>query len=183
MVQDDPKMRDDSKLLNRRAFLALGGLPSWLSTWPLLPLVFAMCIYGPLRRSPTMLVTIFVAMALPRKSSMRSMSSLPGGRMIKHLGHFGYLGPPDAETLEGLSKRARWHLQRRRLYVKWAADRVDKELHCAWRSVLPLSPRQEIARAVGGESQSLLCYHAAASAGLWDGYGDSHGVNKSMRTR
>lgn len=155
---------DPKALMKRRALLALGGLPSWLNSWPLLPIVFAMCIYGPMRRSPTIsMITIFVAMALPRNSGL----SEKGGRMI--LGHLGYLGPPDAETLEGFSKRARWHLQRRRLYVKWAADRVDKELHCAWRSVLPLSPRQAIARAVGGEGRSLLCYHAAASAGRREG--------------
>lgn len=159
MVQDGPwkgmQGVDSKTLLNHRDLP--WGLPAWLNTWPLLPIVFAMCIYGPIRHSPAMMVTIFVAMALPRRNSFQK-----GGQMIKNLGH---LGPPDAETLEGISKRARWHLQRRRLYVKWAADRVDKELHCAWRSVLPLSPRQAIARAVGGESRSLLCYHAAASAG------------------
>eukprot|EP00435_Cladocopium_sp_Y103_P028462 s4052_g7.t1 len=160
MVQDGPwkgmQGVDSKTLLNHRDLP--WGLPAWLNTWPLLPIVFAMCIYGPIRHSPAMMVTIFVAMALPRRTSFQK-----GGQMIKNLGH---LGPPDAETLEGISKRARWHLQRRRLYVKWAADRVDKELHCAWRSVLPLSPRQAIARAVGGESRSLLCYHSAASAGF-----------------
>ena len=40
----------------------------------------------------------------------------------------------------GISQRARWHLQRRRLYVKWAADRVDKELHEAWRSAASVAP-------------------------------------------
>mmetsp|Transcript_64676 Transcript_64676/g.79145 ORF Transcript_64676/g.79145 Transcript_64676/m.79145 type:complete len:239 (+) Transcript_64676:16-732(+) len=166
MLQDAPRkeMRGDPKtLLNRRALLALGGLPAWQQTWPLLPIVFAMCIYGQIRHS-AMMVTIFVAMALPRNTGLSK-----GGQMmknLKNLGHFGYLGSPDGETLEGFSKRAKWHLQRRRLYVKWAADRVDKELHCAWRSVLPLSPRQAIASAVGGESRSLLCYHAAASSGF-----------------
>ena len=149
-------MRGDSKkLLDRRSLLALGRLPTWLNLPLLCPIVLAMCIYGPIRHSPAMMFTIFVAVAMPRKSFSES-------RMI----NLGQLGPPDAETLETFSKRARWHLQRRRLYVKWAADRVDKELHCAWRSVLPSSPRQEIARAVGGESRSLLCYHAAASSGF-----------------
>ncbi|CAK9062327.1 unnamed protein product [Durusdinium trenchii] len=161
MLQDGlPKLREDvdsQKSVNSRDVL---GVPTWLSmTWPLLCPLVAMCVYGPtIRHSPTMMLTIFVAMALPRNSRL-------GGRMIKKA-----MAPPMAtETLEGFSnfsKKARWHLQRRRLYVKWAADRVDKELHCAWRSVLPLSPRQEIAQAVGGESRGLLCYHAAASAGF-----------------
>eukprot|EP00438_Fugacium_kawagutii_P021121 Skav213911 [mRNA] locus=scaffold1439:226142:226973:- [translate_table: standard] len=165
--------------MKRRALLALGGLPSWLHSWPLLPIVFAMCIYGPIRSPTISMITIFVAMALPRNSGL----SEKGGRMIKNLGHLGSLGLPlgpqiDAEALEGFSKRARWHLQRRRLYVKWAADRVDKELHCAWRSVLPLSPRQAIAQKVGGEGRSLLCYHAAASAG---GRGVQRDMGHDMR--
>ena len=162
MVQDGfRKMPGDlgsQTSVNGRAALKV---PTWLSvTWPLLcPLAVAMCVYGPtIRQSSTMMLTAaIVAMALPSNSRL-------GGQMIKK----AIVPPMAAETLEGFSnfsKRARWHLQRRRLYVKWAADRVDKELHGAWRSVLPLSPRQVIANAVGGESRGLLCYHAAASAG------------------
>eukprot|EP00441_Pelagodinium_beii_P017218 CAMPEP_0197659996 /NCGR_PEP_ID=MMETSP1338-20131121/49989_1 /TAXON_ID=43686 ORGANISM="Pelagodinium beii, Strain RCC1491" /NCGR_SAMPLE_ID=MMETSP1338 /ASSEMBLY_ACC=CAM_ASM_000754 /LENGTH=167 /DNA_ID=CAMNT_0043237215 /DNA_START=249 /DNA_END=752 /DNA_ORIENTATION=- len=67
-----------------------------------------------------------------------------------------------------VTKRFRWHLQRRRLYAKWAADGVDKQLAKAWRVMVPLTPQEALSRAKSDEDApcSLFRYHAAPPAGF-----------------
>jgi len=91
---------------------------------------------------------VLMAMALPdlRKDSPKSLAQ-------------------KQTSLVQLGKSMRWHMQRRRLYVKWAADRVDEKLDYAWRAVVPMRPQTVLARAMPEHAvRGVHSYHAASPA-------------------
>eukprot|EP00440_Ansanella_granifera_P034877 gb/GFBE01037836.1/.p1 GENE.gb/GFBE01037836.1/~~gb/GFBE01037836.1/.p1 ORF type:complete len:244 (+),score=9.52 gb/GFBE01037836.1/:1-732(+) len=65
-------------------------------------------------------------------------------------------------------KSLRRHWQRRRLYVEWSSSRTEKELLAIWRSLVPRTPRQAIARAacILDDKCSVHRYHAVPPAGF-----------------
>ncbi|CAJ1364185.1 unnamed protein product [Effrenium voratum] len=138
LVHESKPSADPSHLA---AHLGALSVPSWRVT----SLALALCLWY---RHGGMCF-LLVAMAWPKRSS---------GSMLQKL------------SLVHSQKAAlclRWHLQRRRLYVKWATERLDKELQGAWRVLLPPSPRQEIAESLGGgPCRSVLGYHASACSGF-----------------
>lgn len=75
--------------------------------------------------------------------------------------------PGSREPITNLAQSLRRHLQRRRLYVKWAADRVDEKLMHAWRVLVPRrschTNERETLQDEGG--CNIHNYHASLQSG------------------